>query len=837
MKKFLMIMLVMFLVVPLIPEKTEGKEETQPDAALWNTLKPLDTTVSFLNTGAHPDDERSHLLAYLSRGLGVRTASLIANRGEGGQNEIGKELGNALGIIRSNELIEASKVTGVQVFHLSQTTNDPIYDFGFSKSPEETLEKWGETLTYKRFIKRIRTYRPDIVFPSFLDVDTQHGHHRAINQLTIRAFEDAADPNVFPEQLDKGLSTWQVKKLYLPAPSEEDRTTSLEIGMYDPIYGMTYPQLGEQSRFLHKSQGMGDDIPAEPETVDLELARSVGDIPAQEELFDGLAYDFTEIGAEIKSEDPSLSAKLKHFQKTLEKVIKQYPNRDQALNKAHIALKEANRLNSHVQNSSLGTKTKEDILFRLDVKKKQLAEVSKVASNLKVETVVEDATLVQDGETSVSVTLKNEGKHSLKGVNAALSLPDGWTTAGSAGSFRLKPGENKTIDFRVDVPADAEYFSPYEEPLIQSKVSYDVASTKIEQFYQTDKTAAVFPDVSVQTTPGELVVNTLDVPKEISVETEVQNNTSGALDASVNLDVPEGWTVKPAAIPVSFKEESETKSVTFTVFPKEDVNKGEFSIQPNVKANGKSLTRSVQKIEYDHINTSYFLYPAKVNGVAFDLNSPDNLKIGYVDSGFDKVASRLDGIGMNVTKLTAEDLQSGDLSQYDTIVTGVRAYLSREDLRNHNERLLQYVEKGGHLVVQYNKPWDNWEPGQTAPYNLVIGQPSIEWRVTDESAEVNVLQPDHPLFHFPNKITNSDWSNWVQERALYFPMEWDTRFETFVSMADPNEEPFNGGILMANHGEGTYLYTNLVWYRQIQNQVPGGYRIFTNLISYPLHNE
>ncbi|WP_079527669.1 NEW3 domain-containing protein [Halobacillus hunanensis] len=837
MKKFSLLILIAMLIVPLAaPLNSYGKGKADPDVELWNKLKPLDTTLSFLNTGAHPDDERSHLLAYLSRGLGIRTASLIANRGEGGQNEIGKELGNALGIIRSNEMKEASKVTGVEVFHLSQTTDDPIYDFGFSKSPEETLEKWGEELTYKRFIRRIRTYKPDILFPSFLNVESQHGHHRAINLLTRRAFEDAADPTVFPEQLEEGLSTWQVKKLYLPADSGNS-TTSLQIGKYDPIYGMTYPQLGEKSRYLHKSQGMGEDIPAEPETVYLRLAKSVTEISNEENMFDGLAYDFKEIGSRLKSEHPGLSAKLTHLQKTLDKVIKQYPDRSQALKKAHVALKEVRHLQSKTEKSRLESKEKEDILFRLDVKEVQLTEVSKVASSLEVQTAVEDATLVQNGQTNVTVTMKNNGKQLLKDVHPALSLPEGWTVEESPKPFLLKSGESKTVEFTVTVPSDAEYFKPYDESSIQTKLSYSVGPAEVKQSYQTESTVAVLPDVSIQSDPTSLVVNTLDVPEEITVEAKVQNNTSGSLETSVELDIPDGWTAEPELKPVAFSEENETQTVTFTVSPSTEVNKGEFTIQPVVKANGKSLSTYVQKIDYAHINTSYYLQPAKVEGVAFDLKMPDNLKVGYIDSGFDKVADRLQGIGMDVTKLGPEDLKSGDLSQYDTIVTGVRAYLSREDLRNNNKRLLQYAEDGGHLVVQYNKPWDNWNSDSTAPYKLVIGQPSIEWRVTDETAEVHVQKPNHPLFNYPNTITEKDWSNWVQERGLYFPMEWDDRFETFVSMADPNEEPFDSGILMTDYGEGSYLYTNLVWYRQIQNQVPGGYRIFTNLVSYPFHDK
>ena len=279
------------LVASLFPPISLAQEKNAADVELWNVVKPLDTTVTFLNTGAHPDNERSDFLAYLSRGLGVKTASLIANRGEGGQNAIGNELGNALGIIRSNEMIEAAKVNGVKAYHLSETTSNAIYDFGFSKSPDETLDKWGEEVTYERLIKFIRTYQPDIIMPSFLNVASQHGHHRAISMYyPIKAFEDAADPSVFPEQLENGLEPWQVKKLYLPV-SAKDATTSIEIGDYDSIYGMSYPQLGEASRYLHKSQGMGNDIPVAPRQTHLQLAKSAVDTESSD-LFAGIPYDF-----------------------------------------------------------------------------------------------------------------------------------------------------------------------------------------------------------------------------------------------------------------------------------------------------------------------------------------------------------------------------------------------------------------------------------------------------------------------------------------------------------------------------------------------------------------
>lgn len=258
---------------------------------------------------------------------------------------------------------------------------------------------------------------------------------------------------------------------------------------------------------------------------------------------------------------------------------------------------------------------------------------------------------------------------------------------------------------------------------------------------------------------------------------------------------------------------------------------------PMAVADGKTFNTTVQEIKYDHINDSYFMYPSNINGVAFELLKPENLKVGYIDSGFDTIADSLLNAGFDIKKLTPEDLATGDLSQYDTIVAGIRSTLGRPDVLHNNARLLEYVENGGHLVMQYVTSGDPWNNNKfTPPYSLTIGSPSIRVRVTDEHAKVTVTQPEHELFNYPNKITDSDWDHWVQERALYFPSAWDDRYETFVSMADPGEEPFTSGILMAEYGEGTFLYTNLVFYRQINAQVPGGYRIFTNLISYGANN-
>ncbi|WP_026089138.1 MULTISPECIES: PIG-L family deacetylase [Bacillus] len=832
MRRLLRIILSLFLVVSFFPFAKGTASTNKPNVELWNAVKPLGTTVTFLNSGAHPDDERSDFLAYLSRGLGVKTSSLIANRGEGGQNEIGDELDNALGIIRSREMIEAAKITGVKAYHLSKTTSDPIYDFGFSKTPEETLGKWGEELTYERLIRFIRTYQPDIVMPSFQNDDTQHGHHRTMTILSERAFKDAANPTIFPQHLKQGLSVWQVKKLYLPVSSADKATTSIEIGAYDPVYGMTYPQLGEQSRYMHKSQGMGSDIPAGPRQVHLDLKQSAVNTKDKKDLFAGIPYNFTDWANQLPVSQSQLRSELKKLQVKMDSVIKAYPNSQRVFTSSQTALTHVRTVTKQVKKAKLSNEVKNELLHKLSLKEEQLQNASFVSSNLDVQAKSSSNILTKGQKTNVTITLKNNGTHTLKNVSVKLDMEKGWKAKTKTKSVYLAPKKSTIITYQVDVPKEANDYHAYNKSAISANISFEYGHTKTTFKEELNGTIAVLPDVGLTLSPEDLAVNTANVPKEIPITVTAKNYREGKTTANIAIKIPPNWKVTPTKSTVSFSGKNEEKQVKFILTPPPTVKNDEYEIKAFATVNGKTFQSTIQEISYDHIGTFYYQYPANINAVAFELLKPDSLKVGYIESGFDKVADYLSNAGLNITKLTPVDLATGDLNQYNTIVVGIRAYLSREDLQLNNARLLKYVENGGYLVVQYHKPGDGWDAQKTAPYPLTIGNPSIRWRVTDENATVNLLKPDSPLFNYPNKITKDDWSHWVQERGLYFPMKWDSRYETFITMADPNEAPFDGGILMANYGKGSYLYTNLVLYRQIQNQVPGGYRILTNLISY-----
>ncbi|MFC4766241.1 NEW3 domain-containing protein [Effusibacillus consociatus] len=801
---------------------------------LWKSIKPLTTVASLMNTGAHPDDEHSALLAYSSLGLGVATSSVIANRGEGGQNEIGSELGNALGVIRSRELQEASKITNVTLEMLSQDIDDPIFDFGFSKSPEETLQKWNENVAYERLIRNIRKHRPDVLIPAFLNEPSTHGHHRAINILTVKAFEDAAKPDVFPEHLKEGLKPWQVKKLYVPA-NKDAFTTAVPIGTYDEIYGASYVQLGEESRSMHKSQGMGRDYHEGPQDGFYKLEKAVIPVPAKEgSLFDGISFTFEDLAKEVetKGKDNKVTKDLRQLQKDADEIVNAYPRFRTVAEKVHHMLQDVRAAVKDVEASSLSDQDKADLLFRLNAKLDQLNRASAESNSVVVKVIPDTGELVRGQTAKVTVRVFNGGQVDLKNLSVKLNLPSGWQAAAKGATSFKQLGYNQTgiVEYDVTVPANADGFHPYRAPVVSAAVEYSAFDVPANVTVSPKNTVAVLPEFSVSLSPNATVLNTLKSDEPIPVTVGVRNYTPGAAQTTVSLEVPEGWNVEPKQAAVSFSQKGETKSASFTVKAPAGTSNGKYQVKAKAVRGSVTSNQSVQVIEYPHIGRTYLVSPSVLNIQAFDLGIPSELKVGYVSSGFDNIDQYLRQVGVNVTNLDANEVQFGDLSKYNTIVLGIRAYGFRPDLLASSNRLLEYVKNGGNLVVQYHKPEDKWKP-ELAPYPIKIGTPLIQWRVTDENSKVTMLAPDHPIFNTPNKITEQDWANWVQDRSAYNPAEWGKEYVALISNGDPGEKEFTGTFLTANYGKGTYTYSSLAWYRQIPSLVPGSFRLFVNMIS------
>lgn len=833
--------LVVSLGAALIAQPLEAQAAERATVALWKALTPLKSVNTFMNTGAHPDDERSSVLAYVRHALGAHTISLNANRGEGGQNAIGTEYVHALGVVRTRELQEASEANGVELRFLTREMGDPIWDFGFSKSPEETLEQWGHELSLERLVRIIRETRPDVVMPSFLDSYGQHGHHRAMTVLTMEAYDAAADPNAFPEQIAEGLRPWQIKKVYLPAESGSgsvyaDNTSlpvnvSVPVGEYDPILGASYVQLGEESRAYHKSQDMGAFYAEGPSYVTLHLAKASIPVNEQESsIFDGLPQTVADLAKLVS--DAALKAKLNEVQAAIDAAFEAYPKNAEvakALTDGLTAVREARALVA--EKIGLEDELGYDIDFRLARKERQMEEALAKAVLLVTRLQASEYEVTRGATTTLTLTAFQGGQVPVEDVSLSLSLPRGWKATATAVVNGVDLAYNKTATAKWDVtiPTNAEYFDPYHPHEITGVIRFSVNGVSAAVTVEPQEYVAVLPDVALRTDPENAVIN-LDQPGSFTINVVATNYKAGQATTVVMPVLPEGWTAQPSMQRLSFARKGEVKSATFTITPPSSLQAGGYEIGFRA-VGGASSDSSVQVIEYDHIGRTYMVEKAVVDVQAFPVVVPEGLRVGYVDGGSDSVPQYLRLIGVNVELLDESTLAYGDLSVYDTIVLGIRAYRTRPDLVAANSRLMEYVRNGGNLVVQYHQPGDNWNASTSAPYYLQPGSPSFNWRVTDENAEVTVLQPEHPLLTYPNVIGPEDWEGWVKERAVYIPSGWASEFTPVISMADPGEEPFEGTLLVANYGEGRYIYTSLVLYYQLEQNVPGAYRLFANLIT------
>lgn len=837
----LLLTLLLVLLSALAAQPT-GVAAERATVALWNALVPLQSVNTFMNTGAHPDDENSALLAYLSRGVGARTISLIANRGEGGQNAIGTEYVTALGVVRTRELQEASKATGVEVIHLGEELTDSIWDFGFSKTPGETLAIWGHELTLERLVRAIRQTRPDVVMPSFRDSDGQHGHHRAMTVLTMEAYTAAADPTRFPEQIAEGLRPWQIKKLYLPAEAggggvyadsgELSVTVQVPVGEYDPMLGLSYVQLGEESRFYHRSQGMGRNLPEGPimEALHLEKA-SVKTATKEQSIFDGLPRTVHELAHVVQQQ--GVRSALFRLQAHIDGAIDAYPNNQRVAAHLQRALAEVRKARAEVAGAmDLATEAGYDLDHRLALKEQQIQEALSQALLLVTRLQASQYELTRGSSATFTLTAFIGGRDQVEGLFLDLTAPAGWKVE------RLERAEGKSLaynqtaraTFRVTVPADAPYFDPYQTPAIRGKVTYQVGGVDVASQAEPQRQVAVLPDLSIRVQPDGVIYN-LSKPGPFEVNVAATSYLDGKAETTLAPVVPEGWQVSPASAVLTFAKRGELKAAAFTLTPPQGLAAGRYPI--TFTATGKANSdRQVRAIEYDHIGRTYMVQPATVDVQAFAMAVKENLRVGYVASGFDSVPEALRQMGVRVELLSADTLGFGDLSVYDTIVIGIRAYRVRPDLVAANSRLLEYVKNGGNLVVQYHQGPDNWNPQTTAPYYLRIGSPSFDWRVTDENSEVRILAPDSPVLNSPNKIEAADWQGWVKDRGLYFPSEWAKEFTPVLSMNDTGEAPLNGSLLVAEFGEGRYVYTSLILYYQMEQRVPGAFRLFANLISH-----
>ncbi|MEZ5400257.1 MAG: PIG-L family deacetylase [Bryobacteraceae bacterium] len=796
-------------------------------------IERLSRTGSVMMIAAHPDDENTAVLAYFAEGRKFRTAYLSLTRGEGGQNLIGAEQGAAMGLIRTQELLAARRIDGARQFF------SRAIDFGFSKTADETLAKWGRERILGDVVFNIRRFRPDVILLRFSGTPRDgHGHHQSSAILGKEAFTAAADPARFPEQLSI-VKPWRAKRLYWNVFSfnrqMEQQAAAMkgnlliDTGAYDPALGMSYGEVAGVSRSQHRSQGMGAPRRKGPQ---LNYLNPIAGDRAEKDPFDDIDTTWSRLpGGEGVGR--ILAGALARFQ--IEDPAASVP-----------ALLEARRLIAPI----------DDPLAR--EKLADLDELIAAAAGVWVDASAEKAIASPGGGANIRLTaIKRSGT-----AVAVRSVDVDHVTASKAKPGPLETNKAQTWTDTAALPAGMAYTQPYwlREP--PSETVYQVADPKLVGIPETDGAlhARFHLDIAgapiVLTRPVihryvDRVRGELTRPFEVApvaavafagsamvfpnasarkVEVEIRANSAG-LTGEVALEAPAGWKVEPASKPFQLGAPGELTMAAFMVTPPAAAGRGE--LKAVARVGGREIRHGMRTIEYEHIPPQT-IYPAAAATVVRTDAKILSRRVGYVMGAGDEVPQALRQLGVEVTMLSGDDLARADLSGFDAIVTGVRAYNVRDDLRASQQRLIDYVGAGGTLVVQYNVveggPFGGGDPSKLAkigPYPLKVSRD----RVTVEDAPLKPVAADHPLLTAPNRIVDADYDGWVQERGLYFASEWDEHYQPVWECNDPGEKASRGGTLYARYGKGAYVFTPMAWFRQLPAGVPGAYRIFANFLS------
>lgn len=858
---------------------TRPEPEDRGAAGLLFTLRRLQTIASVLHTAAHPDDESTELLAYLARGTGARVAYLSLNRGEGGQNGIGPELWENLGVIRTEELLAARKLDGAEQYFTR------AFDFGFTRSPEETLQKWNREELLGDMVRVIRRMRPLVVVSGFTGTPRDgHGQHQVAGLLTPEAIKAAADPARFPEHVrDEGLQPWQVLKVYgrLFGPCQ-GKCAEFDVGVFDPVLGRSYSELASDGRSRHRSQDFGMIQARGSQVRSFPRWQTTVEVPDKESsLFDGLDIQLSGAVRFAGKESGQILPSLQRIQALAARALAEYRVEQPEAIAAHLAagLREVRSLRASLPGlDPLARATIDGILQR---KEREFADalvrshgvIVDALSNTEIVTpgeAVEIAAHVYFGRTrrgdatlaSVSprVTLVAPSDWQTQPVEATAEQPGsgmqflrGRETPDHISRFRVVPPDGAAVtqpywlarertrdqfDWTPAMPRNYPFAPPTALAKVEMKLSGEVVT--IEQpveFRFADKTFGeirralkVAPAVTLTVTPALLVIPSgvaANDSRTREVSVEVTGNARRAINGRVTLAAPPGWKVESDPRPIAFTRQGEKTARLFRVTPPAGAS-GNFDLEAVAEVDGRRFNTGYQAISYPHIETHLVYRPSRTRVRLFDVQVAQGLKVGYIMGSGDDGPRILQQLGVDVKLIGAAELATGDLSRYDTIVLGIRVYEVNEDVMANNKRLLEYVSNGGTLIVQYNK--EEFTRGNFSPYPVQM-QRGV--RVTDELAPITILAPDHPLFNFPNRIGSSDWENWVQERGLYFLSEWDSRFTPLLAAPDDTGTVQKGGQLVAKYGKGNYVFTAYAWFRQFPAGIPGPLRLFANLVSLP----
>ncbi len=799
-------------------------------------LDRLQVAGSMLMIAAHPDDENTAVLAYFARGRKVDTAYLSLTRGEGGQNLIGPEQGDKLGVIRTEELLAARRIDGARQFFTR------AIDFGFTKTADETLQKWGRDRILGDIVWVIRKFRPDIIILRFSGTPRDgHGQHQTSAILGKEAFFAAADPKRFPEQLEF-VQPWQARRLlwnmFAFTPEQERELAKqgvkirIDTGDYDPLLGYSFGEIAGMSRTMHKSQGMGA---AERKGSMPQYFSVIGGEPASHDPLEGIDTTWNRIpgGAAIGEllAQASREFKPEHPQKTIPLLLKVRPLM-----------------------AAIHDRLAQQKLHDLD-------NAIALCAGLWVEATSDRPDLLPGGAAHVSVTAINRSQAQVslervtwagtalrKPADIAVSSPLSYNKPlTKQADWALAPDQPYTQPYWLARPKQGDVYSipdqrlvglPENPPLLTAEfyirvedqtitIERPVINRYIDRVRgELTRPVAVVPPVAVQMPESALVFPTTASKR---IEAPVRANAPNQ-SGVMRMIPPQGWTVSPAERPFQITDAGQQVVLSFEITPPAADSVGEMGAAAFDA--GREISVGMDVIDYPHIPVQTLFPPAQSRVARADIKTLAK-HVGYVMGAGDEVPQALEQIGCSVTLLTADDLARGNLSGFDAIVTGVRAWNVRPDLRANRQRLFDYVSQGGTLVVQYNVLEGGFMGGNPRLLNI-IGPYPIEVsrdRVTVENAPVTFPNASNPVLHVPNEITERDFSGWVQERGLYFASKWDPKYQSLLESHDPGEKPLPGGTLFTRYGKGAYIFTGYSWFRQLPAGVPGAYRVFANFLS------
>ena len=878
---------------------------------LARCLSEIRTRASILMVTAHPDDEDGGLLAFHTRGMGARGALLTLNRGEGGQNAMSTDFYDALGLLRTQELLAAGRYYGVDQYWTS------VIDYGFSKTSEEALQKWGHDRVLGEVVRVVRMIHPLVITSVFSGAPTDgHGNHEVAGQLAQEAFVAAGDPSRFPEQLRAGLKIWNPAKVYERVPTfrvtkegiydyatdnyvpirffnyvskewinqRPSENVSIAEGTQNPAAGLTFFQMGRAGLGEQKSQNGGVTIPpASSRTSSYHRYGSrVASGDHEASMFDGIDTSIGGIATLAPGEKAFLKKGLSEISRSADNAASNFNSSQPAGIAPFLAqgLTATRALMRQVRESGLAEPGRSDVEFELKVKERQFETALTQSLQLSFDSFVASeqeqrrtegvfggpsatfTTAIPGQSFFVSADLLNQGPEAVGIESVAISATDGkeWDIhtgdSPAASLVFLESQKDVHVGFKVKAPENAVLTRPYFSRPDQEQAFYDLNDPRYENLsaapYPLVATARInyrgaevaiskyvltrkhvegiglqadpllmAPPISVQISPG---AGAVPLDSESFVFTcMLQSNVKGNANGNLRLQLPSGWSSEPPDFRFSLKRDGDTQMVNFRITPRL-IKSDDYQIKAIAEYQGKNYEEGYRLVGYPGVRPYPYYRPAAYKAVGVDVKVAPGLHVGFVPGTGDEVPRALEDLRVPLRVISAADLGSADLRDFDVIVLGVRAYAARPEVRSANSRLLDYVKNGGVLIVQYNV--QDFDYG---PYPLTLG--SNPAKVVDEGSQVKFLDPNNPLLNWPNKITAADFSGWEEERGHGFLEKWDSRYQAVVETHDPDQAPQSSGLLLAHFGKGLYIYDAFALYRQLPAGVPGAYRILANLVS------